>query len=305
MTDVVPPWLSADPGKRAYFADDPYFWEGWASYAAARPAPEALRHRTFLLVKPETIVGRRVAPVLAFLLSGGFRVVGTWPVRLGRHQARGLWRYSLNMVPIAHLRALELLVGAGELFLIGLHDELAGGPAGAASAAERLSQAKGSSSRPEVHGTLRERLGAPALMLNFVHAPDEPADVLRELAVLFDAPAQEQIITTLLAADRWPADRFATAAGEAAAIMTSRYADAPAHDLDVTATRERLRARLDGGSLGPRARAAVKSGQVAPEHALEVVRSLEDADELPRWDRIVTAAHLVDGLRTGRRRLIG
>jgi hypothetical protein len=302
MTETIEPWLTRDEGKLAHYRDDPYFWEGWASYVAGRPVGEALRHLTFLLVKPETIVGRRVTPILEFLRSGGHRIIGIWPVRMGRHETRGLWRYSLNTVPIAHIRALEMLVTAGELFLIGIDHRLASGET---SAAELLSRGKGSSAHADTRDTLRERLGCPALMLNFVHAPDEPADVLRELAVLCDAPQQERIIAALLAADRWPPARFEAAAREAAATMTSRYACSPAHDLNVAATLRRMRAGLRDGVLRPEAQAAIDLGETSPEHALAVVRSLADATELPRWDRIVTAAHLVDGLRTGRNPLIG
>jgi nucleoside diphosphate kinase len=306
VTETIEPWLTRDERKRAHYRDDPYFWEGRASYLAARPESEALRHLTFLLVKPETIVGRRVAPILEFLRSGGYRIIGTWPVRMGRHEARGLWRYSLNTVPIAHIRALEMLVTSGELFLVGLDHRLAGGQAsGQTSAADLLSRAKGSSAHPDARGTLRERLGQPALMLNFVHAPDEPADVLRELAVLCDAPRQEQIMAGLLAAGQWRPARFEAAAAEAAEIMTSRYASCAAHDLDIIATLRRMRDRLGDGGLGPEARAAIELGATSPAHALDVVRSLAAATELPCWDRIVTAAHLVDGLRTGQSPLVG
>ena len=301
MTETVEPWLTRDEGKLAYYRDDPYFWEGWASYVACRPVGDVLRRLTFLLVKPETIVGRRVEPILEFLRSGGYRIIGTWPVRMGRHEARGVWRYTLNTVPIAHIRALEMLVTAGELFLVGIDHELASGEA---SAADLLSRSKGSSAHPDVRGTLRERLGRPAFMLNFVHAPDEPADVLRELAVLCDAAQQEQIITAMLAAGQWSPAQFEAAAREAASIMTSRYACSPAHDLDIAATLRRMRARLRDGNLQPEARAAIELGETSPDRALEVVRSLADATELPHWDRIVTAAHLVDGLRTGRSPMI-
>lgn len=301
MTETVEPWLTRDEGKLAYYRDDPYFWEGWASYVACRPVGDVLRRLTFLLVKPETIVGRRVEPILEFLRSGGYRIIGTWPVRMGRHEARGVWRYTLNTVPIAHIRALEMLVTAGELFLVGIDHELASGEA---SAADLLSRSKGSSAHPDVRGTLRERLGRPAFMLNFVHAPDEPADVLRELAVLCDAAQQEQIITAMLAAGQWSPAQFEAAAREAASIMTSRYACSPAHDLDIAATLRRMRARLRDGNLQPEARAAIELGETSPDRALDVVRSLADATELPHWDRIVTAAHLVDGLRTGRSPMI-
>ena len=73
MAQPIESWLARDTRKRAHYGDDPYFWEGQAAYLAARPAREALRHLTFLLVKPETIVGRRVEPIVAFLQAGGFR----------------------------------------------------------------------------------------------------------------------------------------------------------------------------------------------------------------------------------------
>jgi hypothetical protein len=308
VDENIQPWLARDAGKREHYCDDPYFWEGWASFRTAcpdRPADAALRQLTFLLVKPEAIVGRRIAPILEFLESRGYRIIGTWPVCMGRHEARCLWRYQLNAVPIAHIRALGMLVAAGELFLLGLDHRLA---AGESSAAELLSQSKGSSADPVTGDSLRDILRRPALMLNFVHAPDEPADVLRELAVLCDPSQQEQVIATLLAASHWPAARFAAAARAAAAIMTSRYTRSAAHDLDAEATLQRLRARLrerPAVQFPPVARAAIELGRTSPEQALEVVVALERVRGLPRWDCIVTAAHLVDGLRTARPPLIG
>jgi nucleoside diphosphate kinase len=311
MSQAIEPWLTRDDRKRAVYLDDPYFWEGWASYHAARPTDRALTRLTFLLVKPEAIAGRRVEPILEFVRSAGFLVIGTWPVRMGRHEARNLWRYSLNELPIAHIRALEMLVTAGQLFLVGLSlgrdaclDRV---DSGQVTAAERLSRAKGSTSRPEAPGTLRQRLGCPALTLNFVHAPDEPADMLRELAVLGDANLQEQVIARLVAARDWPLERFDAMRSEAAAIMTSQYALCPAHDLDVAATFERMRRCLRDRplpALGPALRYAIETGTVSPERGLEVVRSLELATELPMWDRVVTAASLVDDQRTGRRPLV-
>src|SRR6202020_14691 len=164
-------------------------------------------------------------------------------------------------VPIAHIRALEMVVGAGELFLLGLDHPLA---AGEASAAELLSRAKGSSpGPPPPSGTLRDQLGCPTLMINFAHAPDEPADVLRELAVLCDARQQEEIIATLLGAGQWPAARFPAAEAAAAEIMTGRYAQSAAHDLDVAATFQRMRESLRRGrgtGLSAAARTAIEAG---------------------------------------------
>lgn len=309
--EAIEPWLTRDDRKRAHYRDDPYFWEGRASFLAAcsgRPGrtPEAaLRRLTFLLVKPEAIARRRVAPILRFLDARGYRVAGTWPVRMGRHEARALWRYQLNAVPIAHIRALEMVVTAGELFLLGL-DQPAGGAE--VSAAEMLSRCKGSSADPAGGDSLRDRLGRPSLMLNFVHAPDDPADVLRELAVLCDAGGQEEIIAALLAAGDWPVGRLRVAARAAEQVMTAQYALVAAHDLDAAATVRRVRASLrDSPAIGlpPAARAAIEHGTVSAGRALEVVGCLESCPELAAWDRVVLAAHLVDRLRTGRDPLIG
>lgn len=332
VTGKVAPWLTGDPGKRMAYCDDPYFWEGWESFAAAwpgEPDQARLRHVTFLLVKPEAIVGRRIAVILDFLCTRGFLVVGAWPVRLCLHAVRALWRYQINSAPIGHIRALEMGVTSGELFVLGLAHALARGEAG--SAAELLRLSKGASSRP-ADGTMRDLLRCPAQMLSFVHAPDEMADVIRELAVASDDPHRGepsalgtgtamlgQVIAALAGAAsavggtartqvaEGPDARYATAARQARTIMTSRYSQVAAHDLDVDATFQRMRGYLrerSSAGLAEAARSAIELGWTPPERALEVVASLERARDLPLWDRIVTAAHLTDDLSTGRPMLI-
>jgi hypothetical protein len=301
----IEPWVTPDQRKRASYADDPYFWEGWAAFAAAcggQPRASALERLTFLMIKPEAIVGRRIEPVLDFLSSRGFLITGTWPVSMSRHVARALWRYQINVVPVAHLRALELGVTSGELFVVGL---IHPGPMeGAGSAAELLRWAKGSSSAP-AGDSLRDVLHGHARMLSFVHAPDEPADVIRELPILCEPGQLDQVMTRLVTAAAWPDARCEAEARAARLTMTARYRQVPEHDLDTSATFRRMRGCLRGsGGLPEVARAAIETGRTTPEQALEVVAALEAATWLPLWDRIVTAAHLTDGLRNGRAMLL-
>ncbi|HET9896262.1 MAG TPA: hypothetical protein VFQ44_15145 [Streptosporangiaceae bacterium] len=309
QAELAGSWLSQDPRKLEYYNDDSYFWEGLATLEAVAadrgsPAESELRHLTFMLVKPEAIVGRRVAPILDFLSGCGFRIAGTWPLRMGRHEVRCVWRYQFNAIPIAHIRAHEMMLAEDEVFLVGLDHRLTDGQP---SAARLLARSKGSSADPGGGNSLRDLLGRPALLIAFVHAPDEPADVVRELAVLCEWRLQREIFATLLAARQWPDARFAAAARAARALMTSRYDKVAAHDLDATAALSRLRARLAGDPMGlsPAALAAIRAGHTAPDRALGIVAELENATELPRWDRIVTAIQLVDRLRTGSDPLIG
>jgi nucleoside diphosphate kinase len=319
VTEAVPPWLSHDPRKRTIYQDDLYFWDGWAAFAAARsgePDEAVLRHLTFVLIKPEAIVGRRIDPILDFLCARGFHIIGAWPVHLGRHAVRALWGYQINSTPIAWVHSLELGITSGELFVVGLTHALEHGEA--STAAELLRLSKGTTSRPG-GDSLRDRLNCPARMLSFVHAPDEPADVIRELAVLCDGPGRiedqqdahaarlGEVVAALVGAANGPNGRSGAIAQSARSIMTSRYSQVAPHDLDVDATFLRMRGYLRDGiqpGLSQETRAAVEQGRTEPERALHVVTSLERAHALPLWDRIVTVAHLTDSFRNGRPMLI-
>ena len=311
---TLPPWLSDDPLKRGIYCDDLYFWDGWEAFTAAcsgEPAQATLRQLTFMLIKPEAIVGRRIEPILDFVQALGFGIAGAWPVRLTRHAVRALWGYQINSVPIAWVHALELGITSGELFVVGLTHPLERGEA--STAAELLRVNKGTSARPG-GDMLRDRLNGPARMLSFVHAPDEPADVVRELAVICGGPDQAgttaefgAVAAALVGALKATGARSAEVASTARTCMTSRYGQAAAHDLNVAATFSRMRGYLRAGlqaGLPPATLAAIENGWTEPALALEVVTSLERAQALPRWDRIVTVAYLTDSLRNGRPMLI-
>lgn len=310
--EQVESWLSADPVKRDYYGDDPYFWEGWSSFvaaaggtAAAHLAGTELRHVTFLVVKPEAVVGRKVGPILSFLAARGFRVVGAWPVTMGRHEVRSIWRYQFNALPVANIRVFEMMVGGDDLFLVGVEHGLAGGEP---SAPDLLSRSKGSSADPTGRGSLRDVLGRPALLVSYVHTPDEPADVLRELAVLVGPRQQRRILAALLGSRQWTQAQFDAAASAVRATMTARYDDSPPHDLDPLASLRRIRSLVREhrpAALSQVTLDALDSEQVPPALALQVVDELQDAAELPRWDRILTAIQLVDRMRTGRDPVIG
>ena len=317
---TVAPWLTGLPRKRTIFADDLYFWEGLAAFVAAcsgEPDETMLRHLTFMLIKPEAIVGRRFDAIFDFVLGKGFSVAGAWPVYLSRHAVRALWGYQLNSVPTAHHRSLELSVTSGELFVVGLVHPLSQGEA--TTAAELLRLSKGISSRPG-GGTLRDRLEGPARMLSFVHAPDEAADVIRELAVVCDgayrpwplppdpdAAPLAQVVPILVRAASDPGGVAGEVERSARKMMTARYSGTEPHDLKADATLRRMRGYLRdglGAGLPPATVTAIETGFLALEQGLEVVMSLERAQALPLWDRIVTLAYLTDKFRNGRSMLI-
>ncbi len=278
------PPFSWDPVRREFYPDDIYFCE--TALLLERESEQRLdlmlRHTSFVMFKPEAVVGRRVEPALAWLATRGFRPTGCAPVRVDPRVHRELWRYQLNGAPLAIVRTVDMILSAGPCLVVALRDERGPLETGMTAAA-RLAGLKGSSSSPRANGeSLRAVLGCELLCLNFLHAPDDPSDLVRELGVLF--PSRERAGVLAMLAD----DPSPQVDAEVAAAVRALYADHPAHPLDPRAVPEP--AATDGTDAGLLAR----------------IDSLDDPDsEIPHWDRVLIAARLVDGLPPRRRPLIG
>lgn len=296
----LPHWLSADERKRRLYPDDIYFREAWADALDILGDPRPLLERTtFMLFKPEAIVGRRADPAVGFLRARGFEALASRTLRCDRHVVRALWRYQLNAAPLATLKAVDMITASSEFLLVVLRDQP--GPI-QTPAATRLSADKGSSRRRE-HGRLRDLLRSPTLLLNFVHAPDDPADLVRELGVLLSDGEREMLLRSL------PPAHAEGHRIDLDAVLQAVYAGSPAHHLDVG----RSLAALHAIAAHDRAHAstvdAVLGAVARPAEDLELlalVRWLDMAEiDLPRWDRLVICAHLVGRQRPERAPLVG
>ncbi|MFI0960873.1 nucleoside-diphosphate kinase [Streptomyces sp. NPDC021080] len=285
---TVHAWLRAplthDPERRRTYPDDVYFREmaafldGWETDRADR----ALLGSTFVMFKPDAVVGRRIEPALAFLAGHGFEPLGALTVRVDARVCRELWRYQINAAPLAVIRAVDMVLESGPPCLFVALRDIRGPRRTGTSAAERLAELKGSSKNRSVDGgSLRGVLGCELMCLNFLHAPDDPADLMREVGVLL--PGRREEALSLLAADVVP-----RGPAEPVAVARALYAAHPAHPLTPPASTGTSRRPADPGSLLAR---------------VEELASGEGG--LPLWDRIVIAADLVEGLPSEGRPLIG
>jgi nucleoside diphosphate kinase len=274
--------ISADPGKLERYARDIAFREAWTDLAACwgDEAEEILSRRAFVLLKPETVLLRRLEEVTAELERHGFAPVLWRLVRLDRNLVRGVWRYELAEAPLATLAAVDVVATAGVCVLVGLRDDR---PEPGRYASARLASLKGPTRQEERRpGQIRYRLRSPAILLNFLHTPDEPADAVRELGVLFAADERLALFRELRAArDVALEPAFAAA-----------YAETPPHALDLDASLELLRREYPqesttiAGLLG--------AGSAGEELVVRLIRWLDTrATGLERPDRAVLAAHLV------------
>ncbi|WP_328744037.1 nucleoside-diphosphate kinase [Streptomyces sp. NBC_00285] len=285
---AVQQWLRApfthDPVRRRTYPDDVYFRE-MAALLDGRDAGETERtlgRTTFVMFKPDAVVGRRIEAALDLLAGHGFAPLGALEVRVDARVCRELWRYQINAAPLAVIRAVDMILESGPPCLFVALRCTQGPERTGMTAAERLGELKGSSkNRDTGGGSLRGALGCELMCLNFLHAPDDCADLIREVGVLLSGRRRDEALA-MLAGEPSPGR-----AAEVAAAARRLYAAHPAHSLAPTP-----------GPLPP----AVTDSDGLLARVDELA---EDHGGLPLWDRIVIAAHLVDGLPSEGTALIG
>jgi nucleoside diphosphate kinase len=190
--------------KREVFAVDTYFLEGLGTFRQLCPGGEAALALglTLVVAKPEAVVSRRVHLMADWLQGNGYQIVGAESLQFDRHLIRALWGHHWNAMTEDHKAVVDQLVQATPCMVFLVRDVQAGEQA-ALPAAIRFSRQKGPAD-PELRtpGQLRHALGFDSLLLNVVHSPDEPADVVRELAVLFDRQDRDRLLAAAVAGGR-------------------------------------------------------------------------------------------------------
>ncbi|MBT0770038.1 hypothetical protein KIH74_13955 [Kineosporia sp. J2-2] len=218
--------LSRSPRKVASYLGDPYVRAGLRELP-----PELVLPVTVAVLKPEAVAGRRLERALRALDVRGFDVVGAWRFRFGVMLIRELWRYQFTNATEDKVDLVDRILTSGDSLLLVLRDRT-WTPAGPPAAA-RLSGVKGSADPRKRSGSeIRAELAGPSVLLNFVHSADEPADVVRELAMLESATGLP-VLGAVRRPGRVPGARLRALAGEL-------YEQCPPHDLDEDASWARL-----------------------------------------------------------------
>ncbi|MEC3918570.1 nucleoside-diphosphate kinase [Nocardia sp. CDC160] len=232
---------------------------------------------SLLLLKPDAIVARAVDPTLEWLAANEFQVVDARRVVVDRHVARALWYFAWNIASPERRRLADLLVGISDVLVLVVR-----GPVGELPTPVRLAEAKGATDpRKRRPGDLRYLLGRHNYLLNLVHSPDDPADVLRELAIYFDEHTRADVFARAL--------EGRGRSGDAAALGRELYDVTLARSFERSDAAARLRDEL--GS------AAAESPEHSDDAALLDVAWASGRD-LDPWSLIVLGSYVLP-MRTG------
>ncbi|KIE22939.1 hypothetical protein LK08_32580 [Streptomyces sp. MUSC 125] len=269
----VSPLLTCHPTKQVRYGADTYFQESHDQLAALIDDVAGFAHRhAALLLKPDAVVARRLDTAVDWLAEHRIRIVGAAVTHLTRTMIRSLWYFQWNLAtPYRRRLAALFLEDADALVLLVRPEDEPDVPASV-----ELTRLKGPTD-PDTRqpGQLRHLLGRHSYLLNLVHTPDEPADVLRELAVHFDDTTREHLFRSALAGE----DRTAHALE-----LTGRlYAATKPRDLDFDPAVERLRDTVSR-HLGSHADAL-------PRTLLET--AWERGVDLDPWDAVIVGSKVL------------
>ncbi|MGX4687777.1 nucleoside-diphosphate kinase [Streptomyces sp. JNUCC 63] len=277
---AVSPLLTCHPAKQRLYGADTYYQEAHEHLAALTDdVPGFARHHAALLLKPDAVVARRLEAAVEWLTEQDFRIVGAAITRLTRTMIRALWYFQWNLAtPYRRRLAALFLQNADALVLV-----VRPGHALDVPASVELTRLKGPTD-PDARtpGQLRHLLGRYSYLLNLAHTPDEPADVLRELAVHFDDTERDRLFESALAGE----DRTA----HALELTDRLYAATEPRELDFEPALERLRRTL--------------SHRHGPDPATDPRRLLESAwnqgADLDPWDTVIVGSRVLPMRQPGR-----
>ncbi|MEV8511994.1 nucleoside-diphosphate kinase [Dactylosporangium sp. NPDC051484] len=194
------------PRKVEYYRRESYFREALADATDifGTSIDSVLHNAAFLMMKPDGLLAGKLNTVYSFVIEHGFSVVAVEYLTFSCHMWRELWRYQLTSATLDRLALKDaLFLSQPSLALLlrsdGQHD-LPG--------TVRLSELKGSANlKTQAAGTLRSQLRQPNRVFSLVHFADEPADLVRELGVLFPQDVRRRMLAALSSGKLADADR--------------------------------------------------------------------------------------------------
>lgn len=264
--------------KAELYAREVHYREGWSAFHAVfgETAAQHALSLTFLIFKPDAVIARKLHAGVDAIVRHGFEITRWDTFRFDRLSIRELWRYELNIATTQRLKAIDQLLPSTESLILLLSDTQGG-----TSAAERLTSLKGPADMTlRQPGHLRSQIQAYSNMINFVHTPDETADVVRELGVLFSQTKLESLL------------RKHGAIRDLDAQIEALYRTVPFRDPHPNACLERLEHSLR----------LAKEVEVAKKGLAEIGRArragvcqwevfFDESSEADRWDAVLAAGH--------------
>lgn len=188
--------LTTVPDKIHYYQADLGFREGYSFLTEVwgEKRHAYLQRTAMLTIRPDGLAAGSGAKIVEELQRRGYVPVWWGYVPFDVHVTRRLWQYQLNVATLDRLQMLDVLWNKGPGMVIVLVRR------GALDvpATSRLTTEKGSALMHErEEDSIRAAVQAHHRMLTFIHVPDEPADIVREISIVHSGSRAAEIATAI------------------------------------------------------------------------------------------------------------
>jgi len=288
--------LTRNPLKSELYCREPYFREAFLDLEAMldEGAVETVLQHGLVVVKPDGYSLGATTTVADFYLRHGFETIDVRPVAFAPTVWRSLWTYQMTQASIDRLLVNDLVISGDGIAL--LFRSRTGAPL---PATVQLSALKGSARmEKQDDDCLRRAIGQPNVIFSLVHSADEPADLVRELGILFGMRDRREMASAM-------------ASGRQSAridylLDEIRHSDAqPRRTFDRDASRKRVidavsGRMLDGGPMPPSHRETLRRGVDALDagHPIQMppfLGALLDLNvSVDPWDLAVTFSEIIE-----------
>jgi hypothetical protein len=284
--------------KRELYQEDLHFRECWADVRASLEGDvdAFLQSVTLLCMKPDAVVGRRSAQALAYVAEHGFQALIALPAPIDRHAMRQIWAYDWNVYTVDRLAFSTYWYTSAPLIVLVLVDQDRGSKV---PASVRLGALKGGADPLDrTPGQLRTRLRPPNRVLNFVHVTDEPADLVREIGILWDRSDRRALLSRigmLLRSVTGGSSSHDRLLAHIIQIENHHHT----HDLDFLSVLERCRERsiLTPGEVNRLVDLSERGATLSWDELCRLIPP--DGPGVNRWDLITVASTLLEYERPG------
>jgi nucleoside diphosphate kinase len=229
-----------DEQEMQKFVHDPFFrasLEVFKDYV--EDFESFFKNHTYLVIKPDGIVAGSFEKILNVLREYEFEVVGNDSFEYTPNSVKQCWYYESRQFPPEWCKLFEMVLTEKKSALLLLRDAKPDGIS--PSACERLAKLKGSameSKRNELH--IRTKIGAGSGLLAFIHVPDSPLSMIKELGIILSEKQCKQLL-----ANRRKG-HCALVRDDIKDFIQSVHGTVTTHDLNFEKSLERLRDYANG-----------------------------------------------------------
>lgn len=177
--------LSNNKNKENLFKEDQYFNYSLkiANKVLNSEKNDVLSNYALLLIKPESFMFNKIDEILNLLIANEFQIIYYNIKQLTWLQCLELWKYQWPAASIERVFLSQTLMSYSESMVLILKNS----KYNKSFLSTYLSSLKGSANETErKSNNFRSVLKPINRMLNYIHTSDEPADMIRELGILFD-----------------------------------------------------------------------------------------------------------------------